>query len=99
MRKKFLAVMLACSFVSTAFYQPNVQTTALAATRLERVVSVSGVRTSGTSATIRFAKVKKASGYQVVYATNKTFSANKKSKKTTKTTVRLLSLKSKRLII
>ena len=96
MRKKFLAVMLACSFVSTTFYQPNVQTTALAATRLERVVSVSGVRTSGTSATIRFAKVKKASGYQVVYAPNKTFSANKRSKKTTKTTVRLLSLKSKK---
>lgn len=96
MRKKFLAVMLACSFVSTAFYQPNAQPTALAAAGLERVVSVSGVRTSGTSATIRFAKVKKASGYQVVYATNKTFSANKRSKKTTKTTVRLLSLKSKK---
>lgn len=96
MRKKFVAVMLACSFVSTVFYQANIQTTALAAAGLERVTSVSGVRTSGTSATIRFAKVKKASGYQVVYATNKTFSANKRSKKTTKTTVRLLSLKSKK---
>lgn len=62
--------------------------------QVAKVTGVTAKRTSETKAKVKFAKIKKAKGYQVVYATNKSFSKGKKTVSTNKNVVTLKGLKS-----
>ena len=64
---------------------------------VSKVTKVTIKRTSATKAKVKFAKINKAKGYQVVYAANKGFSKGKKAVNTTKNVVMLKSLQSEKV--